>query len=204
MPTFALLVTSGVGLTSDLWTPVVQRLLALQAQPESPFRIASVWAVDRPTHGDAAVMNADVLERTFGQFCESRLSWFFLLSLFFLFLLPFHHPSLRLPSSALRRFVRPLLLVYTVAVAPRQLPCLLCCPRTSSADFALPCLASPPLLIPTLLMPRLPRIAATADFSSLSPSIHPSILPSDPISVRPTQCPIGPRRPAPPDADLVC
>ncbi|TFY78805.1 hypothetical protein EWM64_g5210 [Hericium alpestre] len=63
LPAVSLLVTSGVGLTSDLWAPVVQRLYQLQQQPDSPFCIISVWAVDRPTHGDAAVLNEASLKR---------------------------------------------------------------------------------------------------------------------------------------------
>ncbi|THH07840.1 hypothetical protein EW146_g9188 [Bondarzewia mesenterica] len=60
---FSVLIAPGVGFTSDLWIPVIKHLYRLQGQPNSPIRILSVWVVDRPNHGDAALLNEDALKR---------------------------------------------------------------------------------------------------------------------------------------------
>ncbi|KAJ7661607.1 Alpha/beta hydrolase fold-1 [Mycena polygramma] len=50
-----LVLLSGVGLTSAVWTPVVDRLYSIQAKGGQI--IGSIWAIDRPSHGDCAVLN---------------------------------------------------------------------------------------------------------------------------------------------------
>ncbi|KAJ7744286.1 Alpha/beta hydrolase fold-1 [Mycena maculata] len=54
-----LVLLSGVGLTSDIWTPIVERLHNIQLQGR-PF-LESIWAVDRPSHGDSGVLNESAL-----------------------------------------------------------------------------------------------------------------------------------------------
>ncbi|KAJ7590094.1 Alpha/beta hydrolase fold-1 [Mycena floridula] len=53
----------GIGFTSDLWLPVIEHLCTLQNQPGCPIRIMSVWIMDRPNHGDAAVLNEEALNK---------------------------------------------------------------------------------------------------------------------------------------------
>ncbi|KAJ7083591.1 Alpha/beta hydrolase fold-1 [Mycena belliarum] len=52
-----LVLLSGVGLTSSIWTPVVDRLYGIQAHPSSGQILGSVWAIERPSHGDSGVLN---------------------------------------------------------------------------------------------------------------------------------------------------
>ncbi|KAJ7580246.1 Alpha/beta hydrolase fold-1 [Mycena floridula] len=59
-----LIAMPGLGFTSDLWFPVIERIFSLQSQPGCTTRVLSIWVVDRPNHGDAAVLNEEAL-RTF-------------------------------------------------------------------------------------------------------------------------------------------
>ncbi|KAJ7512149.1 Alpha/beta hydrolase fold-1 [Mycena galericulata] len=52
---------SGVGSTSDLWSPVVERLNELQTQKNRGPFVESIWAIDRPSHGDSGVLNEPTL-----------------------------------------------------------------------------------------------------------------------------------------------
>ncbi|KAJ7148935.1 Alpha/beta hydrolase family-domain-containing protein [Mycena crocata] len=52
-----LVLLSGVGLTSDVWAPVVERLYGLPRHLENGAFLDSIWALDRPSHGDAGILN---------------------------------------------------------------------------------------------------------------------------------------------------
>ncbi|KAJ7464541.1 Alpha/beta hydrolase fold-1 [Mycena latifolia] len=52
---------SGIGLTSDVWTPVVERLHKIQTQLNGGPFLDSIWAIDRPSHGDSGVRNEALL-----------------------------------------------------------------------------------------------------------------------------------------------
>ncbi|KZV75729.1 hypothetical protein PENSPDRAFT_748157 [Peniophora sp. CONT] len=56
-----ILIAVAVGCASELWIPVIKHLYRLQRAPGSAVHISSVWVVDRPNHGDAAIMNRDTL-----------------------------------------------------------------------------------------------------------------------------------------------
>ncbi|EIM82553.1 uncharacterized protein STEHIDRAFT_114446 [Stereum hirsutum FP-91666 SS1] len=62
-----LMITTGVGCTSDLWIPAIKHLFNLQAQFHASLRIISIWVVDRPNHDDAAVLNEKVLNEFYAE-----------------------------------------------------------------------------------------------------------------------------------------
>ncbi|KAF8452385.1 Alpha/beta hydrolase family-domain-containing protein [Boletus edulis BED1] len=50
------------GFHKEHWEPIIHRLFEQQwASEQCPFRIQDMWALDAPNHGDAAVMNEEVL-----------------------------------------------------------------------------------------------------------------------------------------------
>ncbi|KAJ6459414.1 Alpha/beta hydrolase fold-1 [Mycena vulgaris] len=56
-----LVLLCGIGLTSDVWTPVVERLYNIESQLRSGKCLGSIWAIDRPSHGDSGVLNEPAL-----------------------------------------------------------------------------------------------------------------------------------------------
>ncbi|KAI0311931.1 hypothetical protein OF83DRAFT_1148653 [Amylostereum chailletii] len=65
------LVGTAVGCTSHLWIPVIKHLYRMQEQQDSPIHILSIWVVDRPNHGDAAVLNAETIDKHYHDFFPS-------------------------------------------------------------------------------------------------------------------------------------
>lgn len=54
-----LIFTHATGFHKEHWEPTIQRLF--ENQRALPFRIEDMWSIDAPNHGDAAVLNEDVL-----------------------------------------------------------------------------------------------------------------------------------------------
>ncbi|THH13650.1 hypothetical protein EW146_g6596 [Bondarzewia mesenterica] len=52
-----LLFIGGISLSQETWLPVIKHLYHLTSQSTSPIRIHSAWAIERPNHGDAGVLN---------------------------------------------------------------------------------------------------------------------------------------------------
>lgn len=50
---------------SETWIPTIKRLFQLQSHSLSTVRIAQIWVVDAQNHGDAAVLNDQVLKDKF-------------------------------------------------------------------------------------------------------------------------------------------
>ncbi|KZW00436.1 hypothetical protein EXIGLDRAFT_696101 [Exidia glandulosa HHB12029] len=53
---------------SHLYIPLARHLYRLSKTPDSPIELLSVWVVDRPNHGEAALLNASVLEKEYAKF----------------------------------------------------------------------------------------------------------------------------------------
>jgi len=51
----------GISLSQDTWTPVIKALFASSAS--SPVKIQSAWVIERPNHGEPALLNAELLKR---------------------------------------------------------------------------------------------------------------------------------------------
>ncbi|KAJ7642850.1 hypothetical protein B0H17DRAFT_960037, partial [Mycena rosella] len=47
----------------DTWIPVIKELFRLSSESPSPVKVGSVWAVERPNHGEAALLNAKLLKQ---------------------------------------------------------------------------------------------------------------------------------------------
>ena len=62
------------GFHKEHWEPTIHRLFEQQYAPERrPLRIQDMWALDAPNHGDAAVLNEEVLAWGY-QICTSHIS----------------------------------------------------------------------------------------------------------------------------------
>jgi pimeloyl-ACP methyl ester carboxylesterase len=68
---FTLVLTHGTGFHKELWEPIIERIFT--SNPESDgLRIRDAWAIDAPNHGDAAILNAGLLNSSAYDFtCES-------------------------------------------------------------------------------------------------------------------------------------
>ncbi|KDQ55899.1 hypothetical protein JAAARDRAFT_36659 [Jaapia argillacea MUCL 33604] len=62
-----ILLASGIGLTTELWIPMIKQLYLLNAARDTPARIRSVWGVDCPNHGDAGILNEAYLKEHFAE-----------------------------------------------------------------------------------------------------------------------------------------
>lgn len=58
---FTLLLLHGTGFHKEIWEPVIERIFAESAKPKG-LRVRDAWAIDAPNHGDAAALNATLLE----------------------------------------------------------------------------------------------------------------------------------------------
>ncbi|KAJ7639297.1 hypothetical protein FB45DRAFT_424297 [Roridomyces roridus] len=54
-----LLFAGGIGLNQETWQPIIHEIFRLSG---SSINIHSAWVVERPNHGDAALLNARVLK----------------------------------------------------------------------------------------------------------------------------------------------
>lgn len=61
-----ILLAAGIGMTTELWIPMVKELYRLDTKG-SGVKIRSVWAVDCPNHGEACVLNEDVLKEKYAE-----------------------------------------------------------------------------------------------------------------------------------------
>ncbi|KAI0319548.1 hypothetical protein OF83DRAFT_772059 [Amylostereum chailletii] len=65
------LIATGIGCTSHLWIPVIKHLYSMHEQQDTHIHILSIWVVDRPNHGDAAVLNVQILDEYYRDFFPS-------------------------------------------------------------------------------------------------------------------------------------
>ncbi|KAJ7606865.1 hypothetical protein FB45DRAFT_1068268 [Roridomyces roridus] len=56
---FTFIFASGISLCQDTWLPVIKQLFRLSSES---FRVHSAWVVERPNHGEAALLNAAALK----------------------------------------------------------------------------------------------------------------------------------------------
>ncbi|KAJ7629559.1 hypothetical protein B0H17DRAFT_549206 [Mycena rosella] len=49
--------------SQDTWIPVIKELFRLSSESPSPVKVGSVWAVERPNHGEAVLLNAKLLKQ---------------------------------------------------------------------------------------------------------------------------------------------
>lgn len=57
----------------EAWLPVIKRLYKLASQANSRVYIHSVWVIERPNHGDAALLNEVQLREHYRVMCTSFL-----------------------------------------------------------------------------------------------------------------------------------
>ena len=55
----------------ETWLPVIKRLFDLASQPNSRVVIHSIWVIERPNHGDAAMLNEALLKEFYHVQCTS-------------------------------------------------------------------------------------------------------------------------------------
>ncbi|TFK51500.1 hypothetical protein OE88DRAFT_1735395 [Heliocybe sulcata] len=60
-----LLFAHGIGLSTELWLPIIKKLYSISADTSESVKIRSVWAVDSPNHGDAGLINETVLKEQY-------------------------------------------------------------------------------------------------------------------------------------------
>ncbi|KAJ6601298.1 Alpha/beta hydrolase family-domain-containing protein [Mycena vulgaris] len=58
-----LVIASGISLLQDTWIPIVKELFRLSSESSSGVKVRSAWVVERPNHGEAALLNAEVLKK---------------------------------------------------------------------------------------------------------------------------------------------
>ncbi|KAG5340402.1 hypothetical protein C0989_001725 [Termitomyces sp. Mn162] len=56
-----LILTHGTGFHKEQWEPTIDELYALLDRKDSSTKVREVWSIDAPNHGDAAVLNEDIL-----------------------------------------------------------------------------------------------------------------------------------------------
>ncbi|KAJ7639264.1 hypothetical protein FB45DRAFT_423361 [Roridomyces roridus] len=61
-PGLTLLFAGGIGINQETWQPIIHEVFRLSSLPGSSINIHSAWVVERPNHGDAALLNAQVLK----------------------------------------------------------------------------------------------------------------------------------------------
>ncbi|KAG6810634.1 hypothetical protein H0H92_011039 [Tricholoma furcatifolium] len=57
-----LIFAHGTGFHKEQWEPTIDELYALLDGPHGSPKIREVWSIDAPNHGDAAILNEDVLK----------------------------------------------------------------------------------------------------------------------------------------------
>ncbi|KAJ7626298.1 hypothetical protein DFH06DRAFT_1142027 [Mycena polygramma] len=71
-PGLTLLFAGGIGLSlscvdQETWQPVIRELFRLASMPATSVKIRSAWVIEGPNHGDAALLNASVLEEHYSE-----------------------------------------------------------------------------------------------------------------------------------------
>ncbi|KAJ7103035.1 Alpha/beta hydrolase fold-1 [Mycena belliarum] len=61
-PSCSFVFTSGISLLQETWIPVIKELFRLSSQSPSSVKIRSAWVIERPNHGEAALINAKLLK----------------------------------------------------------------------------------------------------------------------------------------------
>ncbi|KAG6901619.1 hypothetical protein C0995_009959 [Termitomyces sp. Mi166 len=56
-----LIFTHGTGFHKEQWEPTIDELYALLDHEDGRLRVREVWSIDAPNHGDAAVLNENIL-----------------------------------------------------------------------------------------------------------------------------------------------
>jgi hypothetical protein len=59
---FSLILTHGTGFLKELWEPTIERIFMTENAKPDGLRIREAWAIDAPNHGDAAALNATLLQ----------------------------------------------------------------------------------------------------------------------------------------------
>ncbi|KAK7029621.1 hypothetical protein VNI00_014319 [Paramarasmius palmivorus] len=60
---YTLVLASGISLTQDTWIPVIKELFKPSSSCQSSrVKLQSVWVIERPNHGDAGLVNAEILK----------------------------------------------------------------------------------------------------------------------------------------------
>ena len=59
---YTLVLTHGTGFHKETWEPTIERIFATENAKPNGLRIHEAWAIDAPNHGDAAALNADLLQ----------------------------------------------------------------------------------------------------------------------------------------------
>ncbi|KAJ7492113.1 hypothetical protein FB451DRAFT_517071 [Mycena latifolia] len=62
-PSCSLIFASGISLLQDTWIPIIKELFRLSTEAPSRVKVRSVWVVERPNHGEAALINAELLKK---------------------------------------------------------------------------------------------------------------------------------------------
>lgn len=69
---FTLIFTHGLGFTKEVWEPIIERIFATENAKPGGLPIHEAWAIDAPNHGDAAALNAAILQSgAYDLVCES-------------------------------------------------------------------------------------------------------------------------------------
>lgn len=59
---FTLILTHGNGFPKEVWEPIIERIFLTENTKLNGSHIREAWAIDAPNHGDAAALNADLLQ----------------------------------------------------------------------------------------------------------------------------------------------
>lgn len=57
-----LIFAHGTGFSKELWEPIIGRIFAAENAKPDGLCIREAWSIDAPNHGDAAALNAAVLQ----------------------------------------------------------------------------------------------------------------------------------------------
>jgi pimeloyl-ACP methyl ester carboxylesterase len=69
---FTLIFAHGGGFPKELWEPVIERILVTENAKPNGLRINEAWSIDAPNHGEAAALNAALLQSgAYDLMCES-------------------------------------------------------------------------------------------------------------------------------------
>jgi pimeloyl-ACP methyl ester carboxylesterase len=69
---FTLIFAHGTGFPKELWEPIIERIFVAENAKPDGLRITEAWAIDAPNHGDAAALNAALLQSgAYDLTCES-------------------------------------------------------------------------------------------------------------------------------------
>jgi hypothetical protein len=60
---------------AETWIPVIKHLYDLAEQPDSPLMICSAWVIERPNHGEAALLNKQMLAEHYPEVCACTTSF---------------------------------------------------------------------------------------------------------------------------------